>query len=107
MSSFNFLDLAGVQLSDFSWYEVGDSQGFVERSIPQVFGELTLKGKGVTINVLNPVLARRFATKLVIVYDGYTLPVVDTGEVFVSDDKQLAAYVTNSTVRFGVRKEAP
>ncbi|MGD1455294.1 hypothetical protein [Vibrio harveyi] len=90
------LALMGLSPEDFTWYEAGLVDDFVDRDLPQMFGELAVENEPLTVAVVNQVEAIDYTEmKMAFIFRGLFLPVYEDGEFYVKPDGSFATLKRN------------
>ncbi|KIP71406.1 hypothetical protein SN11_16850 [Vibrio harveyi] len=102
------LDLMGLTTDDFTWYEAGLIDDFVERNLPQIVGELAVNDEPLTVAVTEPDEAAGYDEVVVsFVFRNMFLPVLEDGDFYVKPNGRYATLKRNDGYALlGIRNES-
>ncbi len=104
----NSLSLMELEIGDFDWYDAGLVADFVDRKLPQLFGELAINNEPLTVHIIdNTEVPDYDEVKVAFVFKGQFLPLYENGDFYVKPNGLYATLKRNDgCALIGIRNES-
>lgn len=99
----NLAEIYGASSSDYDWYQIELASVVMGRNLPLITGEYSVDDETIDIGVINHTeMNKVYPAQIVLSYLGYSIPVLNSGDLYFTPDLKYATGKSDGYIYIGV-----